>query len=166
MKRVLTLIIASVFAVTIANAQTGWINHQGDERISVKFPAQPTEVVAGTFASSDKDSVSYVFTIVDFVKVANIDSVALAPIKDSPEFTSQLKVGMGQSLPDVTFEDFKIGKWKGFTSYTSTGVDSKKQVYDMFMFLVGNKLYSLSTIRHSGSATTGRDNFFNSVTLH
>jgi hypothetical protein len=165
MKRTLSLVMACMLAITFASAQTGWVDHKADERISVKFPAEPAEVVAGTFAAKDKDDIAYVLTVVDFVAVANVDSVALAPIKNTPEFTAQLKVGMGQSLPDVTFEDFKITTWKGFSSYTSTGVDSKKQVYDMFMVLIGNKLYSLSTIRPDGSATTGRDDFFKSITL-
>lgn len=154
-----------LLAITVASAQTGWVDHKADERISVKFPSDPAEVVAGTFAAKDKDDIAYVLTVVDFVQVANVDSVALAPIRNTPEFTAQLKVGMAQSLPDVTFDDFKIGTWKGFSSYTSTGVDSKKQVYDMFMVLIGNKLYSLSTIRPDGSPTEGRDSFFNSVTL-
>jgi hypothetical protein len=165
MKRTLSLVMACLLAITVASAQTGWVDHKADERISVKFPAEPAEVVVGTFAAKDKDNIAYVLTVVDFVKVANVDSAALAPVKNTPEFTSQLKVGMAQSLPDVTFEDFKISNWRGNTSYTSTGVDSKKQIYDMFMLLIGSKLYSLSTIRPDGSPTTGRDDFFKSVTL-
>ncbi|MFB9842110.1 hypothetical protein [Mucilaginibacter ginsenosidivorans] len=165
MKRALSLVMACMLAITVASAQTGWVDHKADERISIKFPADPAEVIAGTFVAKDKDEVAYVFTVVDFVAVANIDSVALAPIKNTAAFTDQLKVGMAQSLPDVTFDDFKIGTWKGFTSYTSTGVDSKKQIYDMFMILVGNKLYSLSTIRADGTSTVGRDSFFQSLTL-
>lgn len=92
-----------LLAITVASAQPGWVDHKADERISVKFPSDPAEVVAGTFAAKDKDDIAYVLTVVDFVQVANVDSVALAPIKNTPEFTAQLKVGMAQSLPDVTF---------------------------------------------------------------
>lgn len=165
MKKAYTLVIACFFAITIAHAQTGWVDHKGDERISLKFPAAPAEVSPGSFAAHDNDSVVYVFTIVDFVKVAGIDSTTLAPIKTTPEFTSQLKMGIGQTLPDVTFEDFKIGTWKGFSSYSSTGTDSKKRIYDMWMVLIGNKLYSLTTVRGGTAGTEGRDNFFNSVKL-
>jgi len=165
MKKLITLVTAVLLTVTIVHAQEGWVTHKGDNRISVKFPTEPKEVVAGTFAAKGKDSVAYVFTIVDFVAVAGIDSTALAPIKETPEFASQLKNGIGQSLPDVQLEDFKIGTWKGFTSYTTTGTDSKKKQYDMFMFIIGNKLYSISTIVAGGASLEGRDTFFKSVML-
>ena len=165
MKKLITLVIAVLLAVTIVHAQEGWVTHKGDNRISVKFPSAPSEVIAGTYAAKDKDSVVYVFTIVDFVQVAGIDSIALAPLKATPEFASQLKTGLNQSLPDVQLQDFKIGTWKGFTSYTSTGTDSKKKQYDMFLFIIGNKLYSVSTIIAGGASLEGRDIFFKSVML-
>jgi hypothetical protein len=165
MKKIITLVIAVLLAVPFVHAQEGWVTHKGDNRISVKFPAEPSEVIAGTFAAKGKDSVVYVFTIVDFVQVAGIDSVALAPMKATPEFATQLKTGISQSLPDVQLADFKIGTWKGFTSYTSTGMDSKRKQYDMFLFIVGNKLYSVSTIIANGGSLEGRDIFFKSVML-
>ncbi|HTD99426.1 MAG TPA: hypothetical protein VK668_09060 [Mucilaginibacter sp.] len=165
MKKIITLVIAVLLAATFVHAQEGWVTHKGDNRISVKFPAEPSEVIAGTFAAKDKDSVVYVFTIVDFVQVAGIDSTALAPLKATPEFATQLKTGISQSLPDVQMEDFKIGTWKGFTSYTSTGVDSKKKQYDMFLFIIGNKLYSASTIIANGGSLEGRDIFLKSIRL-
>ncbi len=166
MKKIFTLVIAAMLTVTFAKAQTGWVNHKGDERISVKFPAEPAERIPGSFMAAEKDSsVAYVFTIVDFVKVAGIDSTALAPIKNSPEFASQLKTGMSGSLPGVQLEDFKIGTWKGFTSYTGSGVDAQLKKYDMFMFIIGNKLYSLSTVTRNGGSLEGRDKFWGSIQL-
>ena len=166
MKKILTLVIAALLTVTIAQAQDGWVSHKADDRISVKFPNEPKEVVAGTFASHGKDSVSYIFTMVDFVTVANLDSVALKPMQDSPEFAAQLKQGIGSSLPNVTLDDFKIDKWKGHSSYTTTGVSTaQKSKYYMFMVLVGNKMYSLTTVVPDGAATKGRDDFFASLAL-
>ena len=159
------LIVAVLATITIANAQTGWISYKGDNRISVKFPAQPKELSPGSVMAQSSDSVVYVFTIVDFVQVANLDSAAIAPMKDSPEFAAQLKVGMKSSLPDVDFSDFKIGKWKGFTSYTSSGLDSKKKKYDFFMFIIGSKLYSTSTISMDGKGTKNKEDYFNSITV-
>lgn len=165
MKKICTLAIILLITAGLANAQDGWINHIGDNRVSIKFPTTPKELVPGSFIAVDKDSIAYIFTIVDFVQVAGIDSVALAPIKTTPEFAAQLKTGMNQSLPDVTLADFTIGAWKGFTSYHSTGVDSKKKKYDMFMFIIGNKLYSVSTITAEGLGTTKQDLFLNSVQI-
>lgn len=165
MKKIFAFLIATLMTVAIVRAQAGWITHKADNRISVKFPSEPKEAIPGTFIATGKDSIAYVFTVVDFVQVANIDSVALAPMKTTTEFTDQLKSGIKQSLPDVDFADFKIGTWKGFTSYSSSGVDSKKKKYDMFMFIIGNKLYSLSTVKADGLGDKSRDDFFASIEL-
>lgn len=166
MKRIAALLIITFFSVTLAYSQEGWIEHRADDRVSVKFPYEPAEKIPGSFIAISPDSSSaFVFTVVDFVKVANIDSVGLAPIKATPEFAAQLKTGILQSLPDVDLSDFKIGTWNGFTSYTANGVDPKMKKYDIFMFIIGNKLYSLSTIIGQGGSLQGRDTFFNSVTL-
>lgn len=166
MKKIFTLVIAAMLTVAFAHAQTGWVTHQGDNRISVKFPSAPVEQIPGSFMAAAKDSsVACVLTIVDFVKVAGIDSIALAPIKNTPEFAAQLKTGMGSSLPNVQLEDFKIGTWKGFTSYTSSGVDPQMKRYDIFMLIIGNKLYSLSTVTRNGGSLEGRDTFWKSIQL-
>jgi hypothetical protein len=167
MKKILLLVIVALFTMTIVYAQTGWVTHKADNRVSVKFPNEPHEISPGSVMSMLKDSsMVYVFTMVDFVQVAGIDSVALAPIKATPEFASQLKSGIGRSLPGVNFADFTIGSYKGFTSYTSSGLDAKNKKYDMFMFIIGNKLYSLSTIMASTIATTkSRDDYFASIVI-
>jgi hypothetical protein len=165
MRKICALVIMLLITAGIVNAQDGWVTHKGDNRVSVKFPSAPKELVPGSFIASDKDSIAYIFTIVDFVQVAGIDSVALAPIKATPEFAAQLKTGMSQSLPDVNLEDFSISTWKGFTSYHSTGTDSKKKNYNLFMFVIGNKLYSVSTIIPEGVSTKGREVFLDSVQI-
>lgn len=166
MKKVFLLIAAVILTVAIANAQEGWVTHRADNRISVKFPTEPSERVQGSFIATAKDSsVAYVLTVVDFVQVANIDSVVLAPIKATPEFAAQLKVGIKQSLPNVNLADFTIGKWNGFTSYSSNGTDEKMKRYDMFMVIIGNKLYSFSTITANGASLQSRDTFFSTIAL-
>jgi hypothetical protein len=166
MKKTFALIILTFTCLTLVRAQEGWVDHKADNRISVKFPNEPQEVIAGTFASHDKDSLTYVFTVVDFVAVANVDSVALAPVKDTPQFAAQLKQGISSSLPDVALDDFKIDKWKGFSRYTSSGINNKdKSKLYTSMILIGNKMYSLSVIIPDGKATLGRDTFFASLAL-
>ena len=93
MKKIYLLVLTVLITFSIANAQDGWVTHKGDNRISVKFPTEPKELTPGSFIAIGTDSVAYVFTIVDFVQVANIDSVALAPMKTTPEFAGQLKTG-------------------------------------------------------------------------
>ena len=167
MKKILSLIIIALFTITIVYAQANWVAYKADNRVSVKFPSEPREITPGSKMATLKDSsVVFIFTLVDFVEVAGIDSVALAPIKTTPEFAAQMKSGIVKSLPGVNFSDFTIGTYKGFTSYTSSGTDEKKKKYDMFMFIIGNKLYSLSTVMKSTVATTkSRDDFFASIAI-
>ena len=165
MKKIYALIIGLLITAGIANAQDAWVTHVADERVSVKFPVEPKELTPGSFITSDNAGVAYVFTMVDFVKVAGIDSVALAPMKATQEFAAQLKTGLLQSLPGVDMADFTIGTYKGFTSYTSTGTDANKKKYNMFMFIIGNKLYSVSTIAADGVSTKGRDAFLSSIVV-
>lgn len=164
MKKIFFVVMVALFTATTLHAQSSWVTHKGDDRVSLKFPAEPKEIIAGTFAVAPDSTISYVFTIIDFIKFG-IDSATLAPMKTTPEFGSQLKTGMKQSLPDVEFDDFKIGSWKGFSSYTTAGRDSKNRKYDMFMFIIGTKLYSASTIRANGVDTKDRDYYFSTVEL-
>jgi hypothetical protein len=163
MKKIFILLVAVLFTATMVKAQVGWVTHKGDNRVSLKFPSEPKELTPGSFSASDKDSVAYIFTIVDFVKVAGIDSVALAPIKTTAEFAASMKTGLQGSLPDVTLPDFTIGTWKGFTCYRTSGLDSKKRKYDIFMFIIGNNLYSVSTVTNNNAGIQGRDAFLNSI---
>ena len=145
MKKTLMLLTAAVLlTLTVVRAQQPWVTHRVDNRVSIKFPSTPREFIPGSFMSVAPDSsVVYIFTLVDFAKVANLDSAALAPIKATPEFAAELKAGMKGSLPDVNFSDFTIGDFKGFTSYSTSGLDPKKKRYDMFMFIIGTNFYSL-----------------------
>jgi hypothetical protein len=124
------------------------------------------ERIKGTFIATSKDtSIAYVFTVVDFAVTAGIDSTAIAPYKTTPEFASQLKAGILKNLPTVELEDFKIGTWKGFTNYTSTGVDNKSKKYFLFMFIIGNKLYSVSSILAPNADIKKKDEFVSTVEI-
>jgi hypothetical protein len=68
-------------------------------------------------------------------------------------------------LPNVDLADLTIGTWKGFTSYSTNGTDEKMKRYDMFMVIIGNKLYSFSTVTANGASLQGRDTFFSTITL-
>ena len=67
MKKIIWLFVITFVCVTVGYAQDVWVSHKADDRISVKFPNEPKESVAGTFIAHDKDSVGYALTVVDFV---------------------------------------------------------------------------------------------------
>jgi len=166
MKRVIVSAIALLFTLGIAYAQNDWVIHKCDNRISVKFPSEPKEIQPGSFTANLKDStVACIFTCVDFSKVANIDSTTLAPLENTADFAAELKTGLESHLSDVKMNDLTIGKWNGFNSYSTWGIDSKKKRYDFFMVIIGNNLYSLTTITGFGALFETRDTFFSSIVL-
>ena len=166
MKKILNVIVIVLLACTLTHAQQGWVNHKVDNKVSLKFPYPPKDLTPGTVVSISPDSsMVYIFTIVDFAKVAGLDSATLTPLETTPEFTAQLKGGIKQSLPNVDLSDFTIGTFNGFTSYTTSGSDAKKKRYDMFMFIIGTNFYSLSTVSKEGKSLDTRDKFFTSVTV-
>ena len=151
---------------TIVNAQQPWVTQKVDNRVSIKFPSTPVGSAASSFVTTAPDSsVACVFTVVDFAEVANLDSAALAPVKATPEFAAELKTGFKQKLSDVNFSDLVIGNYKGFTSYSTFGFDSKKKRYDIFMFIIGTNFYTLSVVTAYGGLLETRDKFFDSVEI-
>lgn len=167
MKKTLLFILIVLATVMESQAQTtGWTTKKLDERLSVKFPYEPKEFQAGSFMSLSKDSnIVYIVTIVDFKKNFNVDSVAIAPLKETPEFAGQLKTGLTTSMPKVTLADMVMGKWHGFTSYTTTGVDTDKKIYNIQMILVGNKMYSFSTIRRDDKYLSDKEYFLKNFSV-
>src|SRR5476651_989974 len=159
MKKLLLLVAMAMLSVTSIYAQSGWVTYKADDRISVKFPIAPKDLQPGTVMAAPDSTSIFILTVVDFTQFG-LDSVALAPMKNSTEFTGQIKTGMLQSLPGVELADFKIATWKGFTTYTTSGSDTKKKNYDIYMVLVGNKMYSLTNVRSGGVPVKGRDDFF------
>ncbi len=165
MKKSLFLLITLLFiVVTITKAQTAWVTHKIDSKISIKFPSEPKETKPGVFKSMSTDSTNCICTRVDLSQVG-LDSAALAAVKTTPEFLAEVKVGMKQSLPDVDLEDLKVGTWKGYTSYRTSGVNPKGKMIDYFMFIIGSDVYTMVTLRNAGVNANDRDTFFASVEL-
>jgi hypothetical protein len=166
MKKTLVTLALLLLIMAVVHAQQSWITYKGDNRVSVKFPFTPKDIGPGSVATVEPDSsVAYIFTIVDFAKVANLDSAALAPIKATTEFASQLKVGIKEHLQGVNLSDFTISDYKGFTSYKTSGSDAKKKRFDIFMFIIGTNLYSLSTVTAYGALYNKRDTYFDSISI-
>ncbi|GAA4315256.1 hypothetical protein GCM10023149_11780 [Mucilaginibacter gynuensis] len=168
MKKVFSLFIVVVLAVTAVNAQTAWVTQKIDDKVSVKFPSAP-KVENGVYRLKDKDSVGYALNIVDFQAVANLDSAALAPMKDTEEFAGQLKAGLEQSLQGIVLSDITIGKWKGYTTYSLTGNNAaKKTKLYLQMILIGSKMYSMSSAVPDAAPAAGlknKDLYFTSATV-
>lgn len=166
MKKVPVLIAILVCALFSVHAQTGWVTFKVDSKVSIKFPADPSLLDANTYCVIDSGKKkAFLFTAIDFVKAGGIDSLTLLKQKNTPEFVAKLKTTMEQALTGVNLTDFAIGKWKGYTSYHASGLDDKKKRYDIFIFIIGDVGYCLSTVTKDGVPLDDRDKFFSSVIL-
>jgi hypothetical protein len=164
MKKLLTFITIIVLTVTISKAQGGWVTYKADSHLSLKFPKQPETVIPGTVGTIGIDTVGCGITIVDFNKLAHIDSATLATVKESPEFAEQMRIGM-QNSSKVNLEPLKLGTWQGLTSYSSTGTNTGNQKYTMLMVIYGTTIYNIFTVVPAASKNKTGDIFFNSITF-
>jgi hypothetical protein len=166
MKKPFLLLIAAIMAASFAHAQNAWVTYKIDNRLSVKVPDQPKEINGGATMSMDNDSLIYLTILVDFVKSANIDSTALAPLLPTQEFADGLKTGMLSKMEGSTLGDVKIGKWNNYYCYNIEGenADKKLKLYT-FLVVIGNNLYGLMVLVPDTKSSKGKDDFFNSLTL-
>jgi hypothetical protein len=166
MKKVAVLVAILVCLISSAHAQNGWVTFKADSKVSIKFPIEPLLLDANTYCVIDSSKKkAFMFTAIDFVKAGGIDSLTLIRQKNTPEFVAKLKTTMEQTLTGVNLTDFSIGKWKGYTSYNSFGLDDEKKRYDIFIFIIGDVGYCLSTVTKEGVPLNDRDKFFSSVIL-
>jgi hypothetical protein len=167
MKKKLFLLVAAIFLFTFTHAQGTWVNYKIDDKISVKLPSEPQQIQEGTTMTKDKDSVIYLTILVDFVKVAKIDSAGLAPYLATQQFADGLKTGMLSKMPGSTMDDVKIGKWKNYYSYTIEGGNAEKKLkLYTYMVIIGSKMYGLMCIVPVGIGPANKDNFFSSLAIN
>ena len=169
MKKACYLLLFVLLLSAAAKAQTNWVTKNLDEKMSVKFPAEPQKTTTNgvaVYTVKGNDSVGYSAAVIDYNIVAHLDSATLAPMKDSQEFADQIGMGMASKRPNYTFGGVTIGKWKTYTSYSFSGVEntSKNRVV-IHMILIGSKIYSLACRVPPNLATQNDDVFLNSVEL-
>lgn len=169
MKKIHTLLLLVLLFSVTAYAQTGWITKPLDNKASVKFPSEPQKATRNgidTYTFKAKDSVTYTAALIDYKIVANLDSAALAPMKDSQQFADQMKMGMASKRSNYTFGEVTIGEWKGNTTYNLSATENtRKDTLLMRMILIGSKMYALSCLVPAGTDPKNGEAFLGSVEL-
>ncbi|RYE22580.1 MAG: hypothetical protein EOP45_08020 [Sphingobacteriaceae bacterium] len=169
MKKTYYLLLFVVLLPAAVRAQTGWITKKLDEKVSVKFPAEPQKVSKSgidTYTFKAKDSTGYNTAVIDYQVVAHLDSATLAPMKDSQEFADQMKMGIASKKPNYTFGEVTIGKWKTYTTYQFSGTENTtKNTVSVQMILIGSKMYVLTCLVPSGLTTPNKEVFLSSAEL-
>lgn len=169
MKKHYCLLLFVLMLSAAANAQTGWITKNVDEKLSVKFPVEPEKVTKNgyeSYLSKAKDSIKYSSLVMDYKVVAHLDSAALAPIKDSQEFADQLQAGVASVKTNYTFGAITLGKWNTYTTYTMSATEkTTKSTLFMQMTLIGSKMYMLSCLVPANLVTKNQEVFLASKEL-
>lgn len=151
MKKICLVLVIALVSVMSVKAQTNWINRKIDEKISVKFPSEPTEAGPGSLmAINTSKSLLCIVTVVDF-KTLGLDERTLDSLKNTPEFTEQVIEGLRNSMSNVKLADLTVGKWNGFTSYTTNGTDATGKVYNMLMIIIAGKMYSATSVAEASA---------------
>lgn len=165
----LTLALFILFNSIIAQAQTKWINYKIDNKLSVKFPSQPTRMSDDILLSSNKDSTAvFTITVIDVAQIAKIDSAGLAKAQENPDFIKGMANFMNDKSHYAKLEDFKTSKWNGFTTYTTMGLgsDPRNKYYHVLMIFIGTKLYMFGAILTATANTKVKDDYFSSISLN
>ena len=169
MKKTFYLLLFVLALSATASAQTNWITKNLDEKLSVKFPAEPEKVSKpgiDSYTVKAQDSIIYTAGVVDYKIVAGLDSDRLAPLKDMQQFADQIRLGMAAKKPNYTFGPITISKWKTYTLYTVSATEnSNKYTLTAQMITIGSKGYSFSCRVPVGMATPNKEAFLGSVEL-
>ena len=169
MKKACYLLLFVLTLSAAANAQTAWVTKNLDEKISVKFPAEPLKETRNgidVYTLRQADSVAYSANMIDYNVVVHLDSAALAPMKDDQRFADQMGKGIASKKTNYTFGEVTIGKWKTYTTYTLNGVENTtKSTLYLQMILIGSKMYSLSCRVPVNVDTKTKDVFLGSAEL-
>jgi hypothetical protein len=169
MKKAYYLLLFVLLLSATANAQTTWITKNLDERLSVKFPAEPQKTIRNgidVYTLRQADSTAYSASVIDYKVVVHLDSAALAPVKDNQQFADQMKKGLASVKPNYTFGDITIGNWKTYTTYSLSGSENTtKGTLFIQMILIGSKMYSLSCRVPVNLVTKNKEEFLSSAEL-
>ena len=167
MKRTYYLLLFVLILSASAKAQTAWTTTKLDDKMSVKFPSEPKKTTVNnidTYAVMGKDSIGYVAVMIDFNVIAHMDEATLAGLKDSQEFADQFKTGFVSSRPEFNIGDITIGKWKGNTMYTMSGLNkNNKTMMSAQTVIIGTKMYMQSCVLPANTGAADKEKFFSSL---
>jgi hypothetical protein len=169
MKKTYYLILFVLMFAASAKGQTDWVTKKLDEKLSVKFPAEPQVVTRNgidSYVAKGNDSVKYSTTILDYQVVLHLDSAALAPFKDTQVFADQLGKGIASKKTNYTFGGVTMGKWNSYTTYSmSASENTTKSTLLMRMILIGSKMYTLACLIPVNLVTKNNEVFWDSAQI-
>jgi hypothetical protein len=169
MKKNYCLLLFVLILSATANAQADWVTKNLDEKISVKLPTEPEKtggIGMDVYSVKGTDGAGYSVSVMDFYVKAHIDSATLSSFKDNQQFADQVRVTMVSKIPNCTFGDVKIGKWKMYTAYTISGSENAgKGKVSIFIILIGSKMYGFLCMLPDNLQIKNDDVFFGSIDL-
>ncbi len=164
----ITVLLIAVLFVTNANAQTDWVQKKMDNKVSVKFPKEPSSV-------GDDKNVGYKFVFEDGticsasltdLEQMGLDSATLASLIETEEFFEQFKVGFTSQMPGAEIKKSEIAKWNSYVCYNIEGEDKEKGNKSFFKCIfIGSKMYVFTSIVNAKGDVKNKDVFFQTIEL-
>jgi len=170
MKKLFIPLIVSFCTILFAlpaNAQTNWILKKIDNKIAVKFPAEPSPIAEGVtgYKFLFTDSSLITASLVDLEQMG-LDSATLAGLIETEDFFEQFKVGLTGQTPDAVITKSEIVKWNNYVTYVVEG-DDKSQNEKLYFrcIFIGAKMYVFSCIFKPTTDIKQKETYFASIEL-
>ncbi|RYU86843.1 hypothetical protein EWM62_16970 [Mucilaginibacter terrigena] len=162
MKVKLLIIILFISHATILKAQDEWVTRT-IESISVKFPSLPVKLGENTLAARDKDSVAYIFDVMNVLQPGSDSAAVMANLR-SGNISLKVKKILEQTW-GVEFNNPIEHKFNGFQACFSNAIAVGKEDIYAYTIFIGTFIYNLIVIVPKGRSTEGKDFYFSSAGL-
>jgi hypothetical protein len=166
MKKFRLLFVIIALSINFVFAQNNWINYRVDDKLTVKFPAQPNKLNEyGVFVKTI-DTAVFILSTVDLSKTDGLDSATVQSRAPTSEFANSLKDGMLSEMKGFTLGNVNIAKWNNYTCYNINGnnTSTKMSIYAFIVF-IGTHAYDLMAIMPDNHGQAQKNLFFHSLQL-
>ena len=160
MKKALFTFITIILTLNLAHAQAGWVSYKVDDKLSVKLPAEPTDINGGLVAHTPDSLICY-------ISIIEADSAALAKMILAPDFSNGLKNAMIGTQQGLTLGDMKAGKWNGYNCYNVDGANAPNRLKVSFYFIIiGGKIYAFGAMMPENHDINEKNIYFSTLKLN
>lgn len=154
------LLLLLVVASSYVNAQDKWFMVKVSDKVSVNFPLEPKKLNENSHGIKDADGVVYVLTVIDLLKVTNMDAPTFSTEVKKQTFADEFMEGFKPSFPKYVFKAAQIINIKGHTAYRIVGRnEADKLTVTMSVVFVDGVAHNLSSIVPDGKSRANADKY-------
>lgn len=149
-----------VFIGLFANAQTGWVKQQFNNKVTIGFPAEIKKASETTYMAKDSIGTVFALVLIDIDKSAYLEATATDTLLTRIKFIDNVVNDIKVKMPKYAIGDVKISQINNTKIYSLTGLNAENQsnVY-ISIFLAGDTSYSLTCFLPAGANPQNKDIF-------